>query len=197
MRNKLTILKDANGKRIDGQYVHLRQGDVDGACGPYCIFMALIAAGIEPRERITSFGEYHGNTNFGKLMSKFDNRSGRFFANGTILKDLSKFLSAYPSVKTGMESGNATIIRNFLVTHIRQNHPVILGLPGHWVLATGIYESAVGELISILALDPGRDSARRAWNVEIEAFGTGSPLPFLVRTDGSRVAFDDAFALWI
>lgn len=177
--------------------MHLMQGDVDGACGPYCIFMALIAAGIETRERITSLGEYHGKTNFAKLMKKLGTKSAKFFAGGAMLEDISDFLSAYSKIKTDKVRGNGPEVRKFLVKHIKENHPVILGLPGHWVLATGICETQENDLISIYALDPGRPPQDKAWNIEIEGVGTGSQKPYLVLTDGSRVAFDDAFALWI
>ena len=35
------------------QLLHLRQGDIDGACGPCCLFMALIICGVAKREEIT------------------------------------------------------------------------------------------------------------------------------------------------
>ncbi len=195
MRLKLTILHN-NGKKIRGRDVHLRQGDADGACGPYCILMALIAAGIETRDRIISLSRSHGNSNFEKLMGKFDNKSGRFFADGTMRTDLVEFLSHYRKIQTASIHGGSSKVRTFLVDHIKQNHPVILGLPSHWVLATGISETHDNQLVSIYALDPGREPLNKAWNLEIEGGGTGSPKPFLVLTDGSKVAFDDAFALW-
>ena len=195
MRLKLTILHD-NGTRISGKDVHLRQGDADGACGPYCILMALIAAGIETRDKIISLDRHHGNSNFAKLMDKFDNRSSRFYNGGTILPDLTKFLSHYGRVQTKAVHGNGTVVRKFLIEHIKQNHPVVLGLPGHWVLATGISETQDGQLLSIFALDPSRESQNKAWNLEIEGVGAGGSTPYIVLTDGSRVAFDDAFALW-
>ena len=36
---------DADGclTNANGGAVHLRQGDLDGACGPYCVVMALLA----------------------------------------------------------------------------------------------------------------------------------------------------------
>lgn len=33
-----------------GELVHLRQGDLDGACGPYCLFSALITLGLLQRD---------------------------------------------------------------------------------------------------------------------------------------------------
>ncbi|HEJ1134341.1 TPA: hypothetical protein SLU32_004560, partial [Pseudomonas aeruginosa] len=30
---------------VHGDKVHLRQGDMDGACGPYCLVMAMLVRG--------------------------------------------------------------------------------------------------------------------------------------------------------
>jgi|GEM_PF-5652811 len=36
------------------QLLHLRQGDIDGACGPYCLFMALMICGVAKCNVLTS-----------------------------------------------------------------------------------------------------------------------------------------------
>ena len=36
------------------QEVFLRQGDVDGACGPYCVLMALLTCGVAQRNNVTA-----------------------------------------------------------------------------------------------------------------------------------------------
>ena len=46
------ISKCANG---DIHLVHLQQGDIDGACGPYCLLMALLINGIVLRVLVKQF----------------------------------------------------------------------------------------------------------------------------------------------
>lgn len=36
---------------VHGDKVHLRQGDMDGACGPYCLVMAMLVRGQLRRRR--------------------------------------------------------------------------------------------------------------------------------------------------
>lgn len=45
-------------------YVHLRQGEMDGACGPYCVAMTLIALGVMSREQAQSLDSYDGRTDW-------------------------------------------------------------------------------------------------------------------------------------
>ena len=46
---------------------HLRQGDMGGACGPYCLMMCLQIIGVIGREEATSSLSLDGRTQIGKL----------------------------------------------------------------------------------------------------------------------------------
>lgn len=56
-------------KTIDGEYVALRQGDMDGACGPYSVLMGLIYHGAVTRDEVTSLDCLDGRTRIGKFMN--------------------------------------------------------------------------------------------------------------------------------
>lgn len=47
--------------------VALRQGDVDGACGPYSLLMALITQNVLSREEVTDLNIQDGRTRLGKF----------------------------------------------------------------------------------------------------------------------------------
>ena len=48
-------------------YVHLRQGEMDGACGPYCVVMTLIALGVMSRDQARSLDSFDGRTRLGRF----------------------------------------------------------------------------------------------------------------------------------
>ena len=59
---------------IIGKSVHLRQGDLDGACTVYSLMMGLIAAGIVSRKDICDLDiidKIDGRKGFGRLIREF------------------------------------------------------------------------------------------------------------------------------
>lgn len=59
--------------------VHLRQGDRDGTCGPYCLYMALIAMGFIGRSDATDLSRHDGRTREGRCVMR-SSRLERFQA---------------------------------------------------------------------------------------------------------------------
>lgn len=47
--------------------IHLRQGEIDGACGPYCAVMTLITLGVMSREQALSLDTFDGRTRLGRF----------------------------------------------------------------------------------------------------------------------------------
>ena len=50
--------------------VHLRQGDMDGACGPYCVAMALLMLGRMQRNEISPGKNIDFRTKFGRFLKE-------------------------------------------------------------------------------------------------------------------------------
>ena len=175
----------------ESQLLHLRQGDIDGACGPYCLFMALMICGVAKREEITgSPVGIHGNSRLAKAFKLMEEYSA-LFRHGTQLEDLEGFISKTYKSKLKAEKclDRGVALRPFIEKHIKQDHPVILGLDwggvdGHWVLVVGL-EYLIGAdgkeiLWRYLVLDPMEPPSKVcAWNSVIEATGSGGIFPYV------------------
>jgi hypothetical protein len=190
------------------QLLHLRQGDIDGACGPYCLFMALMICGAARREEITgSPNNIHGNTRLAKAFKLMEEYSA-LFKHGTQMEDLEHFVNKTykKKVKTELCLDRGVSLRPFIEKHIKLNHPVILGLDwggndGHWVLVIGLEylvdDSGQETLWRFLVLDPMEPASKVcAWNSVIEATGSGGKYPFVWWKDYDvKVQFDEGMAL--
>ena len=73
------------------QKVFLQQGSIDGACGPYSIFMGLLSLGLISYDKITS-RTVKGNERLGKLLNKLNNEYySLFIENNAAIIYLGKF----------------------------------------------------------------------------------------------------------
>jgi hypothetical protein len=211
---KRHVMRNPQGSAIDGASVHLRQGDLDGACGPYCLAMALIAFGLAERDELIA-GRYHGNRRFAKFLRSLEQDKGRhLFRKGTTRDDFQKAIDQafrrHVSLSY-LSDHNAPSInfRDFTEWFLKSDagvSPVILAIDfgkenagKHWVLVVGWEETEDGGS-SFLVLDPGGSPPRQreCWNVKIRAEGTGSPLPYLATPNQGadyRVRFIDAIGL--
>jgi hypothetical protein len=198
----------ATGPDGEEQRVHLMQGSVDGACGPYCLFMALLALGLVAREDLLAGN--HGAKKKGGLakLLRLCDQYGPFFQDGTNLSDLTTLVKKSFGKKAGISvydksSGNA--LKQFVTTNVEANRPVVLGIDfsegAHWVLVVGL-EYAVDDeghrsLCRFLVLDPGDPAPTVcAWNGVIDARGSGGPYPYTWWTSvGTKVKFTEAMAV--
>lgn len=210
-------------KKIKKQLIHLSQGSIDGACGPYCIMMALLICGLIDRDDLVCLRSIDGRTNPGKLVNLLQEYQG-LFRNGTNTVDLKKMLIASYSKKLVVfdpeDDGLESDIRKFVKKHLDNNHPVILWLKypkskGHWVVAIGYEymepltsklntkdnddESALRasrKPLRFLLLDPDDDGPTiSAWNGVVDAVGTKGSYPFIWWGDNNKVKFHSALAL--
>lgn len=190
------------------QTIHLLQGALDGACGPYCLFMALMICGLVERDTLTLLKPVDGRTSAGRLIAGLE-EYGALFRDGTHLEDLvtllrENFGTRLASEISGVRGSN---LRAFIERHILDNHPVILGIDfatsGHWVLVVGLeYETCSGDekdtgrLSRFLILDPGESHSRVcAWNGILQARGSGGPYPY-EWAGKHKIQLDCAVALW-
>jgi hypothetical protein len=110
------------------QVVHLRQGDIDGACGLYCLFMSLLILGLVDRDILRNLS-YDKRTAIGKIMQRIETLPG-LIVDGTDLDDLKKILQGAFHKQINIEGleVSGSQIRDFVEGHIEKNHPIILGL---------------------------------------------------------------------
>jgi|SRR5690606_19375889 len=154
------------------QQVFLNQGSLDGACGPYSLFMALLVLGLLDRDNITSF-KTDGRTKYGKIHKDLDNYPS-LFRNGTTVSDLKRLLDEHfkKEIKTSVEVGKNKDVIRFTKRNLDLNNPTIIGVNfkegAHWMLAIG-YEELNGEKIRLLCLDPsGEKPFQCPWNAILE-----------------------------
>lgn len=194
---------------VSGDLIHLRQGDLDGACGHHSFMMILIMLGklerqearnilslnIDKRTRIGKFTEKVRE--IGYFQGTFASDIERIF--GTFLNEQVELIScAEHSDATGVE------IREFVKSHVEKNEPVMLAIdfPGgaHWVVVVGLDFAGEGddkELYRFLVLDPGFNSPKFGfWNGALSYKSTKGPYPYTwFREDGEQaVKFTSALA---
>lgn len=164
--NQLDIVND--NLTAQDENVFLRQGSIDGACGPYCVFMTLIILGIVNFNQATNLWSTKGNTKLGKLI-KAMREHDVFIQNGTFVEDLEKMLEQSfknDVTTTSISSGGRKVI-DFTVASLKNNVPVIVGIRGidmaHWLLAVG-FEENNGVVAKLFFLDPSGSEVGNYWN---------------------------------
>lgn len=158
-----------------GDKVHLRQGDMDGACGPYCLVMAMLARNQLGRRQAKGLAPVDARTRYGQLMAALE-RHETLIRVGTTGADLLELLSVISDKEFRVERGSGTRMVELTRRHLEENIPVVLGFHGrkgsdirHWGLAVGMSEDA------FFLLDPAHDLQRGlAWNALLTTQANGS-----------------------
>lgn len=160
--------------------VPLRQGDIDGACGPYSLLMALIIKEVISHEDVVELGSYDGRTRFGMFFDKLK-LFGPMFREGSTYGEmewLAKCFKNHPKGKVSTEAYTSLNLRENLkqiAEELNSDNPVIVGLQwngggGHWAVAIG-YEKVDETITKIFTLDPGYQYIPNTyWNAVISAF---------------------------
>lgn len=212
MNNIRQVIKKEDGSRFSGEEIHLRQGEIDGACGPYCLLMAVIALGLAEKNELIC-GRYHGNSKIAKLIKALEQSSGEyFFRNGANREHLNNAIKiafnrdielVYREGSSLSGRGFRGYMDLFVKDDVDLVWPVIIEISfgknspwSHYVLVVGYEHNPDGESRYLL-LDPGTEKPRKGdcWNAKLEARGSGSPLPYIVTPnhgDSYRVAINDA-----
>lgn len=155
----------------DNNTVFLKQGSLDGACGPYCLFMSLIIFGIIDRNQAMSFWKVKRSTRFGNLIKQFEKHSS-LFSEGTDLYDLESLLNSFSSeLVTNVLNSKGKKVLNFLIDELNLNKTVILGINGnglnHWLLAIGYEKDSESDISKILCIDPSAERLETYYNATI------------------------------
>ena len=152
------------------QKAHIRQGDLDGACGVYSIAMLLNILGVFEAEEMNSNLEGDARYAEWKLIKAL-NEYGLYrdgLRSDEIQEILTKTYSKYVNVQVANKEDHDLI--ELVQNCIDKNIPTILGFNydnknGHWVVAVGYAVDENDNLTAILTLDPGNDSPKYSmWN---------------------------------
>lgn len=161
---------DADGKLTNakGDQVHLRQGDMDGACGPYCVAMALLALSKTARYELDPASKIDYRTRAGKLL-KVIHSFDPLVLCGTSAYDLCSMLEAHNLALGSITEGSSLKLVTRAKQAIDSGHPVILDVRSkraeglnHWTLAIGYSDDYLH------LLDPGFElMASNCWNATL------------------------------
>lgn len=167
----------------DMQEVHLRQGGLDGACGPYSMVMALITLGVMHRDEALNMYQWDGRSREGKFRDELK-KYGSLVSGGTTGNDMLELVGFFSTQGVGAEyvtgSKKDTVAQLALAVD-NADIPIVgvswAGGEGHWMMVVG-YQGFEGEgtfqLTHLLCLDPGSETPRASlWNAVIEVFDDG------------------------
>jgi hypothetical protein len=167
--------------------ISLRQGDLDGACGPYALMMALLLAdsGLKRSDAIKLWEEEEdGPTKLATWTKKFtalislgtneDDLNDLFLEIQTFVgtKKINNLCLEQISISENSLKGVRSLlsIRDHIDTY---DKPILIGInwsknQGHWVVAVG-YQLAKGksgeQVANILTVDPSQNASKISpWN---------------------------------
>lgn len=164
----------------NGDLVHLRQGDADGACGPYALMMALITLGALERAEVSSMNLWDGRSREGKFRNALISH-GALISSGTNGEDLATLGQHFRGSGIDVEhlTGSKKQLVNELCNALSRDGIPLIGVSwskhsGHWMMVVGHqgYEhEGHYRLTHLLCLDPGAEAPKAAlWNAVIEVF---------------------------
>lgn len=194
-----------NGKRALRE-VFFKQGDLDGACGVYSFLMALAIMGtFEPGKVLTPTMDLL--TNKEKAFIRELNKHGlyRKGLSGKALKSIleTSFNSSLKVVYRQNE--DISVSMQDIIDHLDEGVPVILGLTNskrdfyHWVLAVGYQNDDLGEVSSLMTLDPAASEPWLGyWNGILNLSSDGNALSYLTDyTEGGEMPVELEDSLYI
>ncbi|MBW4740844.1 hypothetical protein KZY67_08825 [Prevotella melaninogenica] len=160
------------------QIVHLKQGDMDGACTVYSLMMNLLVLKVLVRNQITNLGfKFKGNTAKGRLFKEFFVkeglcRDGFYFSEikDKLTHSFSKEVSSCHEQYNNTQTEQSEYLKH-MKNSIDQNHPLMTVLTftggAHAVLAIG-YEEKDDMITKVFCLDPGFTVEKSSyWNAVI------------------------------
>lgn len=166
---------------INGDLVHLRQGELDGACGPYCVISALIAFGLMDRDDVVqNMHSWKGSSRKGRFRDALY-AFGVLNSEGTDGGDLLWLTDYYKRMGLVGDhvEGSKSQVFECVADAVELNKLPIVevhwqGGGAHWLMVVG-YQGEVGEdgiqLTHLLCLDPGQEAPIASlWNAVLEIY---------------------------
>lgn len=204
--NHLELTKYGLGSKLltKDNLVFLEQGSLDGACGPYCLFMSLLILGKISNDDTNNISKVHHKTSFGKSLKKM-NELNVLIKDGTTKKSLKDIIeTGYKNTLNSIElksKGNRLIEQ--ISKEIDSNNPVITSVFwdegfGHWLLAVG-YETDDKDLIKkIFFLDPSRNAPVDTYWNSVVLIGNGNsefPHYWLLDSEKRKIKIKDCLSI--
>ena len=212
--------------KIDGKSVHLRQGDMDGACTVYSLMMGLISIGAIKRDDVENVDKKYGRTSKGRLIHEFLKKVPEpgnkyqetvLLSSGYTLSDIQEKLrkSFNRVVDTDYRSSleekddeqylNKHELEEFIAGEIYEDRPVEIcynyrgkSAFGHAVLVVGYEEDGNGTLIRFFCLDPGEEKPKgnKKYNAVIDLYHNGKRIQYCIAIDEHPVLIHSAMSIY-
>ena len=171
--------------------VFLKQGSLDGACGPYCVIMALLITGAVTLDEVHDLWNIKLSSRLGKLI-KGMRKHDTLFSDGTTINELATLLdnSFGRILKTVTSEASGKKLIPFIIAQLKNNYPVIVGVKNgkfaHWLLAVGFEKE--------------EDDTSNYWNAAIDLISKQSgryPYAWINHNESSNefIQFEEAIAI--
>lgn len=202
-----TLYFTSDGVRLGNtQKVHLRQGELDGACAIYSLMMYLIILRIFTYKQVIDGNNINRSTSKGRIIRNFLEKQNGLIRKGLYFAD---------DIKEGLQYAAKKIVRcdyipsrqetiKTLKECIDNDKPLMIGIDynkvdGHALLAIG-YETRNNKITKILCLDPGCDiDSTSMWNaiITLDEYGNTKYRDSYLRSDGiiNKVTLADAIKI--
>ena len=186
------------------ELVHLRQGDLDGACGPYCMVTALISLGLLSRGEAIHMDQWDGRTREGRFRDALL-AFGALTVEGTTGGDLLWLTDFFKSTGLNAEfiSGSKKQLFQQVTDAIEQGKLAVVGVKwqgggAHWLLAVGHQgvaqvkgQEAELQPTHLLCLDPGQETPKTSlWNAVLAIFNEDGSSQHLGRMSSEHWGLD-------
>lgn len=153
-------------------YVFLKQGHIDGACGVYSLFMALILLGIEANDTVTDLKSIKRSTRFGKLLKLLGTNYNQFLQDGLDSNEIIHLVENSFSKLINSKLYNGKYLQQIIKTELQKDNAVLVGICGddlgHWILAVGYEIDDEKNISKIFFLDPSDDEPTGYWNATVD-----------------------------
>lgn len=184
----------ARGPVVRNKPLHLRQSDLDGACGPHCVLMSLVILGLTKYRQVREFSDTTD-----KKLSKVWEKALEYYFSGCGPKELLALYAPYKERLTWRFAKKDYLHK--AVECLSQGGICILGLSNkdmdHWVLAVGLSYRTDGQVDGFLLLDPSEVALPfAAWNATLSfARGTQERYRYDVAMGHTWVAIDTVLTI--
>lgn len=156
--DKVHLAKDGVLTTKSNQKAHLRQGELDGACGVYSMMMCLVMEKIIKRNIIINPPQnLRRNTSDGRLVSFFLEKKGMII-DGYYLDKLEADLKSAFNKKVSTTYYDGPNLIDEILDQLDNNHPVEIQFDrirkyGHFVVVIGYQKE--NSYVDLFCLDPG------------------------------------------
>ncbi len=186
-----------DGPVANRQLLHLKQGELDGACGTHCALMALMMFGIIKRDELEGLSQVRT-----KPLSKLWAQTAPFYFSGINAYQLKSVVSVFDDLVSCQVLGRDLIEQT--IERLKTDAVCILAINNddfkHWVLVVGYGGKSLdksGSAETLLILDPDIPPIPMlAWNSTLMVKPNKHGQHRYDATDGSvNVSIDSALVL--